>query len=104
MKAMVLRTTGAVTEASGPLEWAELPDPRPNQGEVLIRVSVCGVCHTELDEIEGRLRPPRLPVVPGHQVVGRVEELGPGVKDIPPGSPRRCRVDPLELWLVCSIA
>ena len=54
------------------------PDPSPGAGEILIRVSVCGVCHTELDEIEGRMPPPRLPIILGHQVVGRVEALGEG--------------------------
>lgn len=61
-----------------PLQAAELPDPQPAAGEILVRVTACGVCHTELDEIEGRTPPPRLPVVPGHQVVGRVEARGPG--------------------------
>jgi propanol-preferring alcohol dehydrogenase len=61
------------------LEEADLPDPTPGEGEILLDVSVCGVCHTELDIVEGRTPPPRLPVIPGHQVVGRVEALGPGV-------------------------
>jgi propanol-preferring alcohol dehydrogenase len=52
---------------------------------VLVRVSVCGVCHTELDEIEGRTPPPRLPVIPGHQIVGRVAEVGDGVEDLRQG-------------------
>ena len=54
----------------------DLPDPKPRAGEVLVRVSACGVYHTELDEIEGRTPPPSLPVVLGHEVVGRVEALG----------------------------
>jgi len=62
-----------------PLAAVELPDPVPAPGEVRIRVSACGVCHTELDEIEGRTRPPRLPVIPGHEVVGYVDALGDGV-------------------------
>lgn len=57
----------------------DAPVPSPREGEVLIRVSVCGVCHTELDEIEGRTPPPKLPVIPGHQVVGVVERTGKGV-------------------------
>jgi propanol-preferring alcohol dehydrogenase len=61
-----------------PLTLEELPDPTPLPGEVLVRVRACGVCHTELDEIEGRTPPPRLPVVPGHQAVGRVEARGEG--------------------------
>ncbi len=60
-----------------PLEPTELPLPEPDPGHLRVKVSVCGVCHTELDEIEGRL-PPKLPVVPGHQVVGHVDKAGPG--------------------------
>jgi alcohol dehydrogenase, propanol-preferring len=78
MKAMVLRELGTLQDNQTPLELAELPDPIPAAGEILIDVSVCGVCHTELDEIEGRTPPPSLPVVPGHQVVGRVAGLGEG--------------------------
>ena len=61
------------------------PDAIPHAGEVLIRVSACGVCHTELDEIEGRTPPPRLPIIPGHQVVGYVEALGSGVTEFKVG-------------------
>lgn len=75
MKAQVLSDTGPVE--SRRLSLVERPAPSPSSGEILVRVSACGVCHTELDEIEGRLVP-RLPVVPGHQIVGRVERLGPG--------------------------
>jgi len=78
MKAMVIRRISRVGENPTPLEPAELPEPVPGIREVLIRVSACGVCHTELDEIEGRTPPPRLPVVPGHQAVGRVEKNGEG--------------------------
>ena len=59
-----------------PLEIVDLPRPEPDSREVLIKVSACGVCHTEIDEIEGRLMPPKLPLVLGHEVVGRVESLG----------------------------
>jgi propanol-preferring alcohol dehydrogenase len=62
-----------------PLEMVELPDPVPNAKEILVKVSACGVCHTELDEIEGRLIPPKFPIVLGHEIVGRVEVLGSGV-------------------------
>src|SRR5437763_527654 len=80
MRAMILRSLGRIEEENGaPLVPAELPDPVPGPGEVRIRVAVCGVCHTELDEIEGRTPPPRLPIVLGHQVVGRVDALGAGV-------------------------
>lgn len=76
MKAMVLDEIGAIEANQTPLELRELPVPAPGEGEVLVKVSACGVCHTELDEIEGRTPPPRLPVVLGHQVVGRVEATG----------------------------
>jgi len=79
MRAMILEALGPVAENSRPLVPADLPDPVPGRGEVLIDVQTCGVCHTELDEIEGRTPPPRLPIVPGHQVVGRVSGLGEGV-------------------------
>ncbi len=76
MKAMLLRQMGMLTESWQPLEAADLPVPKPGPEEILVRVAVCGVCHTELDEIEGRTSPPRLPVVLGHQVVGYVERFG----------------------------
>ncbi len=76
MKAMVLNRLASLEENSAPLELATLPDPTPAAGELLVRVLACGVCHTELDEIEGRTPPPELPVILGHQVVGVVEEAG----------------------------
>ncbi|SRR5581483_1825769 len=72
MKAMVLEKIGALGSAEARLKLEELPVPAPIDGELLVKVSACGVCHTELDEIEGRTPPPRLPVVLGHQIVGRV--------------------------------
>jgi alcohol dehydrogenase, propanol-preferring len=78
MKAMVINRIGSLEDGVWPLEAVELPEPVPGEGEIRIRVSACGVCHTELDEIEGRTPPPRLPVVPGHEVVGRVDRLGAG--------------------------
>jgi propanol-preferring alcohol dehydrogenase len=76
MKAMLLRELGPMAEGRMPLSYAEIPEPRPAADELLIRVSACAVCHTELDEIEGRTPPPHLPVVPGHQVVGTIEAGG----------------------------
>jgi propanol-preferring alcohol dehydrogenase len=76
MKAMVLRKLAPLHENDTPLELMELPVPVPKDGELLIEVAACGVCHTELDEIEGRTPPATLPLVPGHQVVGRVEKVG----------------------------
>jgi propanol-preferring alcohol dehydrogenase len=76
MKAMVLNKLCNLEENKTPLELVSLPDPVPGEKEILVKVSACGVCHTELDEIEGRTPPPHLPIVLGHQVVGRVEETG----------------------------
>ncbi len=73
MKAMLLRRLGPVTPGSEMLTWSDVPEPLLDAGDVLIRVKCCGVCHTELDEIEGRTPPPHLPVILGHQVVGIVE-------------------------------
>jgi propanol-preferring alcohol dehydrogenase len=78
MKAMVLNRIVSLDEIEEPLSLVDIPEPEPGDGEVRIKVSACGVCHTELDEIEGRTAPPVLPIVPGHEVVGRVDKLGPG--------------------------
>ena len=78
MKAMVLNRITDILKDKHPLEWSDFPKPVPGEGEILVKVSACGVCHTELDEIEGRTPPPRFPVVLGHEVVGRVEALGMG--------------------------
>jgi len=82
VNAMVLTRTGPI--AARPLELKEVPAPEPGAGEVRVRITVCGVCHTDLDEAEGRLAA-RLPVIPGHQIVGRVEALGPGATRFQPG-------------------
>jgi propanol-preferring alcohol dehydrogenase len=79
MKAMILGKIVSLDESDAPLSLVELPIPEPGPTEVLIRVIVCGVCHTELDQIEGRVVPTKLPIVPGHQVVGIVQEVGRGV-------------------------
>jgi len=86
MKALLLRRLGGLDSLAEPLERAHVPDPIPGPGEVLIRVSACGVCHTELDEIEGRTPPPILPVIPGHQVVGHVVQCGPRPTALRPGA------------------
>ncbi len=85
MRAMVLQRVTALDTNPAPLELAIVEQPKPGAGEILIAVSVCGVCHTELDEIEGRTPPPNLPVIPGHEVVGRVAELGAGCRHHAPG-------------------
>jgi len=80
MKAMVLRRLTDLEKNDHPLEMADLTKPEPKADEILVRVSVCGVCHTELDEIEGRTPPPNFPVVLGHQIVGRIEKTESRVK------------------------
>ena len=76
MKAMILNKVVDLGETDEPLELTDREIPSPGPGEILLKVSRCGVCHTELDEIEGRTPPPEFPVVLGHQVVGYVEECG----------------------------
>lgn len=76
MRAMRLPRIVSLDECHTPLILEDIPTPEPAAGEVLIKVLCCGVCHTELDEIEGRTPPPKLPVVPGHEVVGRVAGRG----------------------------
>jgi len=85
MRAMVLRRLVRIAEEGEPLETAELPEPVAGPGEVVVAVRCCGVCHTELDEIEGRTPPPRLPMVPGHQAVGEVATVGDGVTAVAEG-------------------
>ncbi len=72
MRAQILETLQTLSPGSAPLQWVEMPDPAPASGELLLKIKACGVCHTELDEIEGRLVPRELPVIPGHQVIGEV--------------------------------
>ena len=84
MRACFLRTPAKVE--TNPLEYGEFPEPRPGDGEVLVRVKVCGVCRTDLHVIEGELPPKVSPVIPGHQVVGVIEKLGPGAKRFPVGT------------------
>jgi propanol-preferring alcohol dehydrogenase len=83
MRAMVLDKVSRVEEK--PLRLAHLPQPVPGRGQILVRVSACGICHTELDEIEGRVAPSRFPMILGHEVVGMVEELGLGARKFKKG-------------------
>ena len=76
MKAMLLRGLSQLEENRQPLQFSELEDPSVHGHDVLIRVSACGVCHTELDEIEGRTPPSFFPIVLGHQVVGTIAAAG----------------------------
>jgi propanol-preferring alcohol dehydrogenase len=73
MYAMVCKQVGR------PLVWTEMADPRPGDGQVLIRVSACGVCRTDLHLVDGELPNPRLPVIPGHEIVGQVVATGKAV-------------------------
>jgi len=94
---MLLEFPGPV--ASSPLKPAELPPPVPGPGQIVIRVSHCGVCHTDLHTVEGELPLERLPVIPGHQVVGQVTEMGPGVRQFRPGD----RVGLAWLYKTCGV-
>ena len=74
MKAMILKKIAPIEEE--PLQLEEIPTPQPGPKQIRVKISTCGICHTELDEIEGRLQP-SLPIILGHEIVGRVESRGP---------------------------
>ena len=74
MRAMLLENPRPIEE--NPLKMIEVPDPKPGAEDILIAISACGLCHTDLHVIEGELPPKKLPVIPGHQIVGVVEEAG----------------------------
>jgi propanol-preferring alcohol dehydrogenase len=76
MKAMILEAITDLQQNSEPLKMTDLPVPVAGDHEVLVKILACGVCHTELDIIEGRTPPPKFPVIPGHQVIGIVENTG----------------------------
>jgi len=76
MHAMVLRKLQA------PLEWLELPDRMPDANEIRVKVLACGVCRTDLHVVDGELPNPMIPIIPGHEIVGRIDALGTGVKDL----------------------
>jgi propanol-preferring alcohol dehydrogenase len=99
MRAMILSQITTLSDQPHPLKLGDIPIPSPADDEVLIKVSVCGVCHTELDEIEGRTPPPALPIVPGHQVVGIVEETGDGVRKLKKGD----RVGVAWIFSACGV-
>jgi propanol-preferring alcohol dehydrogenase len=84
MRAMVLHKPAAIE--SSPLTLADLDRPTPRPGEILVRVTACGVCRTDLHVSEGDLAPKHRPIVPGHEVVGVVEQLGAGCKRFAPGA------------------
>jgi propanol-preferring alcohol dehydrogenase len=76
MHAMVL------TQLKTPLEWTELPDRQPGLHEIRVKVLACGVCRTDLHVVDGELPDPKLPIIPGHEIVGRIDAMGTGVKDL----------------------
>jgi propanol-preferring alcohol dehydrogenase len=80
MQAMVMERAGE------PLKLAELPVPEPGQNQILIKVAACGVCRTDLHVLDGELTEPKLPLVLGHEIVGRIEALGPGVEEFAVGN------------------
>ncbi|MGZ8136751.1 MAG: zinc-dependent alcohol dehydrogenase family protein [Methylococcaceae bacterium] len=98
MKAMVLKKLCNLNENQTPLELMDLPVPTPEADEILLKVLACGVCHTELDEIEGRTSP-RLPMILGHQVIGLVEAVGNKVSVIKTGD----RIGVAWIFSTCGI-
>ena len=76
MQAMVLRAP------NGPLEWSELADRTPGPGEIRVRVAACGVCRTDLHVVDGELPNPKSSIIPGHEIVGRIDAVGPGVETL----------------------
>ena len=76
MKAMVLNEICNLEENTNPLKMVDMPEPVPGEKEIVVKVSACGVCHTELDEIEGRTAPSQFPIILGHEIIGRVEKTG----------------------------
>jgi alcohol dehydrogenase, propanol-preferring len=85
VRALILHRPDPSTPHAASLEPAEVADPTPAGGEVLVRVSVCAVCRTDLDLAEGRIVAPRYPVIPGHQIVGRVVAVGRGPMEVREG-------------------
>ena len=76
MHAMVLKKIGAA------LEWTDLADPQPGPGEIRVKVSACGVCRTDLHVVDGELPDPKVPIIPGHEIVGRIDLIGAGVEGL----------------------
>jgi alcohol dehydrogenase, propanol-preferring len=99
MKAMVLKRLCNLRDNHEPLKLIELPQPVPNDKELLLKVSACGVCHTELDEIEGRISLVKLPLILGHQVIGRIEAIGSKVSSFNIGE----RVGVAWIFTACGI-
>lgn len=83
MRAMQLEQSAPVEEK--PLDLVDAPIPEPGPGQVRLQVKICGACHTDLHIVEGDIHPPKMPIIPGHQVVGTIDALGEGVTDFEPG-------------------
>jgi propanol-preferring alcohol dehydrogenase len=79
MHAMVL------TGLRSPLIWTDLPDRQPGRGEIRVTVSACGVCRTDLHVVDGELPHPQVPIIPGHEIVGRIDAIGVGVEGLSMG-------------------
>ena len=79
MKAMVLNAPGSS------LQWTEMPDREPGPGEIRVKVLACGVCRTDLHVVDGELPDPKSPIIPGHQIVGRIDAIGQGVTGLQMG-------------------
>ena len=79
MFAMVLKQLGR------PLEWTELPDRQPGPGQIRVKVAACGVCRTDLHVVDGELPHPQVPIIPGHEIVGRIDAIGSGVEGLAVG-------------------
>ena len=79
MHAMILNEIGT------PLVWTEMPDRQPYAGEIRVQVTACGVCRTDLHVVDGELPHPQVPIIPGHEIVGRIDAIGPGVKGLTMG-------------------
>ena len=83
MQAMVLNKIG------DPLVWTELPDRQPGPSQIRVKVSACGVCRTDLHVVDGELPNPQVPIIPGHEIVGRIDAIGEGVEHLKLGEARR---------------
>lgn len=76
MHAMILDAVG------GPLKWTDLPERKPGPGQIRVKVAACGVCRTDLHVLDGELAAPQVPIIPGHEIVGRIDALGDGVQGL----------------------
>jgi propanol-preferring alcohol dehydrogenase len=99
MKVWMIDRVSDLSVEKAPLMPADIPVPELKQGQILLRVKACGICHTEIDEIEGRTMPPAYPVIPGHQVIGVVEKHRGSRRDIHQGD----RIGVAWIYSACGI-